>query len=243
MTNSASYPPASEKQHILITGASGGIGAACTELFISQGHKVTTWDLPEVDVTYMEQLKWHFREAVDKHGPVDALVHCAGVMQPDSASDPLDTTNMAVNYGGVVNVCSIVAKHMQERRAGAIVVVSSNAATTPRVGMASYGASKAAATSWVRTLGLESAQYGVRCNVVSPGSTDTPMLRGMWQPGMDQSERVIAGTPAEFRLGIPLNKLAQPADIAAACAFLISPAASHITMHDLRIDGGATLDS
>ncbi|EEG28007.1 SDR family oxidoreductase [Corynebacterium matruchotii] len=230
-------------QHIIITGATGGIGAACTKLFRSRGHAVSTWDIPEVDVTNIHQVTEQFRQDVDKHGPVAALVHCAGVMEPDSATNPQNTRNMTINYGGVVNVCSVVAKHMQEQRAGAIVVVSSNAATTPRIGMASYGASKAAVTAWVRTLALESARFGVRCNVVSPGSTDTPMLRGMWQPDTDQSEQVIAGTPQEYRLGIPLQKLAQPADIAEACAFLISRAAGHITMHDLRVDGGATLDS
>ncbi len=125
--------------------------------------------------------------------------------------------------------------------AGSIVVLSSNAAAIPRTAMAEYAASKAAATSYTRSVGLAVAGHGIRVNVVSPGSTLTPMLTGMWTCDADR-ERVLTGTPEQFRLGIPLGRIADPADIASTAVFLLSDAARHITMHDLRVDGGATLD-
>ncbi|APT93355.1 2,3-dihydro-2,3-dihydroxybenzoate dehydrogenase [Corynebacterium phocae] len=230
-------------RHLLITGAGGGIGKAVLDLAADSGGQVTAWDLPEVDVRDAEAVQQHLRKAVEARGPVDALIHVAGVMEPDCALEPEDNANFAVNFGGTVNVVAPVARQMCQQGSGAVVVVSSNAATTPRVGMASYGASKAAVTAWTKTLALECAPHGVRCNVVSPGSTRTPMLEGMWAPGADESAAVIAGNQDTYRLGIPLGKLAQPQDVAAACLFLISPAAGHITMHDMRVDGGATLDS
>ncbi|MGB5806964.1 SDR family oxidoreductase, partial [Castellaniella sp.] len=117
----------------------------------------------------------------------------------------------------------------------------SNAATTPRPGMAAYAASKAAATQLTRCLGLELAPHRIRVNIVSPGSTDTAMQQAMWSQGSSR-DTVIAGDPARWRLGIPLAKIATPDEIAQAVLFLLSDQASHITLHDLRVDGGATLD-
>src|SRR5690606_18000740 len=114
-----------------------------------------------------------------------------------------------------------------------------------RVGMAAYGAAKAAATAFTRSLALQVAPLGVRVNVVSPGSTDTAMLRGMFggTPLDDVAETALLdGDPAVYRLGIPLRRIAAPDDIASAVHFLASDGARHITMHDLRVDGGATLD-
>ena len=84
------------------------------------------------------------------------------------------------------------------------------------------------------------APYGVRCNLVSPGSTNTPMQRGMWQDETGE-QNTINGFPEQFKLGIPLGKIAQPQEIADAILFLASDRASHITMQDIVIDGGATL--
>jgi 2,3-dihydro-2,3-dihydroxybenzoate dehydrogenase len=106
--------------------------------------------------------------------------------------------------------------------------------------MAAYSASKAAATMFTKSLGLEVAKYGIRCKLVAPGSTDTPMLSSMWH---DESgpQGTIAGRPDAYRVGIPLGKLAKPADIAEAVVFLLSDRAAHITLHTLTVDGGAAL--
>ena len=126
---------------------------------------------------------------------------------------------------------------------GSIVTVASNAAGIPRTSMAAYAASKAAAVMFTKCLGLEVAPLGVRCNTVSPGSTLTDMQRGMWTTGDEEAavRRVVEGDAKTYRTGIPLGRIADPSDIADAVAFLVSDRARHITMHDLYVDGGATL--
>lgn len=108
--------------------------------------------------------------------------------------------------------------------------------------MTAYCASKAAALSLTNCIALELAPFNVRCNTVSPGSTDTPMLREM----MGEShgfEPLIAGLPEEYKLGIPLQKIATPQEIAQTVLFLASDMASHITMQNIIVDGGATLNA
>jgi 2,3-dihydro-2,3-dihydroxybenzoate dehydrogenase len=102
--------------------------------------------------------------------------------------------------------------------------------------MAAYAASKAAATLFTKCLGLELAEHGIRCNVVSPGSTDTAMQRGL-----QTLDAAVAGDLGRYRVGIPLGRVADPADVADSVLFLASDRARHITMHDLYVDGGATL--
>ena len=243
------------RRHCVVTGACGGIGTAVVAAAHHAGYRVTTVDIAatagttppdySLDVTDITSTHDVIGRIEAERAPIDALIHTAGILRADAALDG-DTDAMRasfeVNMFGAVHVCSEVARRMCERQRGAIVVVSSNAATTPRTGMGSYGSSKAAVTAWARNRGLECAPRGVRVNVVSPGSTLTPMLCGMWPSGEDNSAEVVAGTPSEFRLGIPLQRLAQPEDIAGACLYLVSDSARHIVMHDLRVDGGATLD-
>jgi len=176
-------------------------------------------------------------------GPIDLAVNVAGIL---STASVLDLTadewrrTFAVNTDGVFHVSQALARVMSSRRRGAMVTVSSNAAGIPRQNMAAYAASKAATTMFVRCLGLELAPLGIRCNIVAPGSTRTPMQTGMWTDAGGEA-RTIAGTLETFKSGIPLGKLAEPEDIAHAVMFLLSEQAGHIAMSDLYVDGGATL--
>ncbi|GAB17357.1 putative 2,3-dihydro-2,3-dihydroxybenzoate dehydrogenase [Gordonia effusa NBRC 100432] len=224
----------------VVTGAAGGIGSAVVTALCTAGAKVHQWDIAgtnairAVDVTDRSAVEHAWRDS-ESEGPIDIVVSAAGVL-----SDDWDRC-MSVNAGGVRNLIDVAAAAMGPRRRGTIVLVSSNAGATPRTGLAAYGASKAAATSYARSIGLRLAPNGIRVNIVSPGSTDTAMLRGMWRDSSDR-DAVVAGTPDQFRLGIPLGRIATPADIAETVAFLASDAARHVTLHDLRVDGGATLD-
>ena len=176
-------------------------------------------------------------------GPIDVLVNVAGLLRTGTVAELSDedwNRTFAVNATGVFHMCREVSRRMVPRERGCIVTVSSNAAGVPRHGMSAYAASKAAATLFTKSLGLELAEHGIRCNVVAPGSTDTDMQRGMWSDDQG-ARRVIEGSPGTFKTGIPLGRLAAPEDIADAVVFLVSDQARHVTMHDLYVDGGATL--
>jgi 2,3-dihydro-2,3-dihydroxybenzoate dehydrogenase len=248
----------------LVTGAAQGIGAAVAHALAGAGAVIAAVDRqPEPLAAVVAALAAGDRRAaaftadvsdaaavertvaaVERDlGPIDILVNVAGILRMGPAAQLDDgdwAHSLAVNAGGVFHLCRAVAPRMAGRGRGAIVTVGSNAGRTPRQGMAAYAASKAAAAMYTRCLGLELAGRGVRCNVVSPGSTDTPMQRAMWTPARG-AQAVIDGDLAAFRLGIPLGRIADAADVAEAVLFLASDRARHITMHDLCIDGGATL--
>ncbi|WP_200862997.1 2,3-dihydro-2,3-dihydroxybenzoate dehydrogenase [Amycolatopsis orientalis] len=176
-------------------------------------------------------------------GPIGIGVSVAGVLRPGTVGETSDedwAATFAVNSTGVFTVLREISRRMQPRGSGVLVTVGSNAAGVPRTGMAAYAASKAAATMLTRCLGLELAGSGIRCNIVSPGSTDTDMQRLLWTDSSGE-DRVIAGNLEQFRVGIPLGRIADPADIADAVLFLASDRARHITMQNLYVDGGATL--
>lgn len=242
-----------------VTGAGGGIGLAVVRLLVREGVHVIATDHDEAalapvaglgpDAVTPRVLDVRSSAAVEEvvaaeeraGGPIDLGVNVAGVLATALALETTDEvwrTIFAVNTDGVFHVLRALGRRMKARRRGSLVTVSSNAAGIPRHGMAAYGASKAAASMFTRSLGLELAPFGVRCNIVAPGSTLTPMLRGMWQ---DESgaERTVAGTPEAFRTGIPLGKLGTPEDVAEAVVFLLSDRAGQITMADLYVDGGA----
>ncbi|MGP3756652.1 2,3-dihydro-2,3-dihydroxybenzoate dehydrogenase [Streptomyces sp. IBSNAI001] len=248
----------------LVTGAGRGIGEAVVHALAGRGARVLATDLDAEGVTALEKayegrvtartLDVTDPAAVEELvegtertlGPLDIAVNVAGVLRVSSVADLSDqewAATFAVNTDGVFHVSRSVSRRMAERGSGSIVTVASNAAGIPRTGMAAYAASKAAAVMFTKCLGLEVAPRGVRCNTVSPGSTLTDMQRGMWTAGDEEAaaRRVIEGDPSTYRTGIPLGRIADPSDIADAVAFLVSDRARHITMHDLYVDGGATL--
>lgn len=250
-----------EGRTALVTGAGGGIGEALVRLLVEEGANVLATDFSEASLAPLTNLpadrvirrvldvrdaaavdgliESHEREA----GPIHFGASVAGILATGFVTETSDETwrnVFAVNCDGVFHVSRALARRMKQRRQGALVTVSSNAAGIPRHAMAAYAASKAAATMFTRCLGLELAPFGIRCNIVAPGSTLTPMQTGMWTDAAG-AEKVIAGSLESFKSGIPLGKLATPQEVAEAVVFLLSDRASHITMSDLYVDGGATL--
>jgi len=247
---------------ILVTGVAQGIGSAVARSLVQAGAIVAGLDIQpdklesltqalgsrqfsgyRIDVSNSQEVDSGIDRIEKNIGPIAGLVNVAGILKPNpvvSITDADWEQTFAVNAKGVFNLSRSVARVMIPRRNGAIVTVGSNAASVPRQNMAAYAASKAAATHFTRCLGLELASFGIRCNIISPGSTDTPMQHSLWTDEAAR-EAILMGSLSTFRTGIPLGRIASPEDVADGVLFLLSERARHITMHDLRVDGGATL--
>lgn len=248
----------------LVTGASGGIGKVVARMLAELGVVVALSDRDkdelkmvvndlrsfgfdvyavEADVCSNNEIKMAVDEVENKIGPIFFLVNVAGLLCIGSILEMNDIDwdlSFSINSRGVFLFSKEVAKKMMPRKGGSIVTVTSNAAHVPRVGMSAYAASKSSASMFMKCLGLEMAGYGIRCNVVAPGSTDTPMLRSMWIDNRGP-EKTLKGDLDDFRVGIPLARIASPEDIANAVIFFLSERSSHITMEELVVDGGASL--
>ena len=243
-----------QNKTVWVTGANQGIGAETAKQFQELGAKVFGFDLhfasPNDSITQVvldignESAVISVCESlIEQHGDIDILVNVAGILHMGRIMDLTVaqwTASFNVNVSGAFYLMRQVIPAMKANKNGVIVSVSSNANHMPRTSMAAYSASKSALTNLTLVAGLELAKYGIRCNVVSPGSTQTPMQWALWQDKHGE-ENTIKGFPKEFKPGIPLGKLAKPADIANAVVFLSSTQASHITLQDIVIDGGATL--
>lgn len=236
----------------LVTGSQSGIGFQIANQLETLGAKVVRVDIQgdaappwrlTLDIskpTAIDQLMLDLSKTI---GRIDLFVHAAGILKAGdlleySQEDWLQTFN--TNTFGAFYLCQQIGRHMATNQQGAIVVIGSNCANTPRLHIGAYAASKAATHQMLKCLGLELAQYSVRCNIVAPGSTDTAMQRILWESPSD-AEKVIAGSAQDYRLGIPLKKIATTKDIANVACFLLSDSANHITLETVTVDGGATL--
>lgn len=258
-------PTHPDSRVLLVTGAASGIGAAIARTAAQRtpGATVALVDVDgagladtaaavrahgadahefTADLRDRDQVDRAFEGVLSRYGALHAVAHAAGILRPGSLASITDADlrdHLEVNTLGVLHVLQNAERHLP--RGGAVTVVSSNAARVPRTQMAAYAASKAAASALTRCAGLELASRGIRCNVVEPGSTRTPMQRDLW-PDPDAGEAAaLAGNPDEFRIGIPLGRLAEPEDVAEVVLFLLSDAARHVSLQQLFVDGGASL--
>lgn len=247
----------------IVTGATQGIGKAIALALLADGQRVIALGRSRdklatlareagpdarlvteaLDVADLAQFQACLDRWIAEFGGIDHLVNAAGVLEPGRLLDtPPDGIRRVVgtNFLATLDLTLPVARHMAGRRKGSIVTIGSNSGTTPRVGLGAYPASKAAVIHAMRCLGLELADFGVRCNIVSPGSTNTEMQR-QTQAATTGIEGILNGDPKTWRLGIPLRRLAEVQDVADLVLFLLSDRARHITMENIVIDGGATL--
>jgi 3-oxoacyl-[acyl-carrier protein] reductase len=225
----------------LVTGGSGGIGAAVIDLMLRAGAEVISLDRPGLpaprgaeslpcDLADRDSLDAQLGEMRRKSPRLDFLVHCAGITR-DAVLWKMDdedwTEVMRVNLDSAFHVLKRTVPLMRESEAAAVVLVSSINGERGKFGQANYAASKAGLIGLGRTAARELGRFGIRVNVIAPGLILTGMTRGL-------PEEVRARALEESVLG----RLGEPDDVARACLFLVSPLARHVTGQVLRVDGG-----
>ena len=236
----------------LITGGTSGIGAATARLFQAEGATVVVTGssaksveaarakMPGVEVVVSDQGDLASVEALigqvkDKHGRIDVLFANAGVAHfaPLQDVDPRFFDQMfSVNVRGAYFLVKHAAPLIPD--GGAIVLTGSSAASQGAAGMSVYAASKAALRSFGRTLAAEMAPRNIRVNTISPGPIETPIFdkSGMSEEAVREFKKNAAGR-------VPLGRMGQPEEIAAAVLFAAVDA-TFLTGSEIVVGGGLT---
>ena len=195
-------------------------------------HVLDVTDNGSVEAAVAAVVAWHHR--------IDGTAITAGIYSSETFLQTSRETwdrVFAVNATGTFLVAQAVAKQMVAQGVGGrIVALATIGARAPRLMGAAYGASKAAVLHLARYMALDLAPHKITVNVLCPGATVTSMI-GNSPIG---HEAAVRGDLDQWRLGIPLGKLAEPDDQAASIAFLLSDGARHITGQVLTVDGGQT---
>ncbi len=225
---------------VLVTGGNRGIGRAVAEAFAKQGDSVAvtyrTGEPPEgvlgvqCDVTDPAAVEAAFAEVEEKHGPVEVLVANAGItsdtlllrMSEDDWSRVVET-----NLTGSFRVAKRAARGMLRMRRGRIVLISSVVAMLGSPGQVNYAASKAGLIGMARSMARELGSRSITANVVAPGYVLTDMTEGL-----DEQQKT------QYQAAIPLQRFAEPEEVAAAVRWLASPEAGYVTGAVIPVDGG-----
>src|SRR3954471_20177787 len=237
--------------NVLVTGGSRGIGLAIGRRLVDAGYNVIAAERRESDELQAaiagSEGRLHFRacdlaviDAIpayaklvrDEFGPIYGLVNNAGLGTEGLLATMHNSEIEALvqlNVLSPIILTKYVARQMMADGAGRIINISSIIATTGYNGLSVYGATKAAATGFTRSLAREVGRLGVTVNAIAPGFVDTEMTRGL---GEKDRERIVARSA--------LRRLAEPRDVAAMTAYLMSESGRNITGAVLTVDAGAT---
>jgi NAD(P)-dependent dehydrogenase (short-subunit alcohol dehydrogenase family) len=232
----------------VVTGASGGIGAASVELFGAEGAHVAGIDLLpgapgelslQADVTDEADIAGALARAREELGRIDVLFNNAGISPNDDGSI-LDTGLEAwervqtVNLRSVFLCCKHGIPYLLEndgpQRGSVINTASFVAVMGAATSQISYTASKGGVLSLSRELGVEFARRGVRVNALCPGPVDTPLLKELFAKDPEQAARRL--------VHVPVGRFAYPEEIARAALFLASDDSSYVTASTFLVDGG-----
>jgi 2-hydroxycyclohexanecarboxyl-CoA dehydrogenase len=242
----------------LVTGGARGIGRAICLDLAADGRSVAVADLSadvsaetvaaveaaggravavELDVTDSDSVHAGVRQAEEALGPVEIVVNNAGwdELRPflETDEDFWDRV-IEINYKGCLRVTRRVLPGMVERGFGRIVNIGSDAGRVGSSSEAVYSGAKGGVIAFTKTVAREVARSGVTANTVCPGPTRTPMLDAMAASG---GEKLVES----LTRAVPMRRLGDPADVAAAVAFLASERAGFITGQTLSVSGGLTM--
>jgi 3-oxoacyl-[acyl-carrier protein] reductase len=245
----------------IVTGAGAGFGEAIAKRFADEGARVIVAEINEVngrrvataiesaggasrfvrtDVSRAADVEAMVGAAVTAFGGLDVLVNNAGfahrVMGLWNLPEEDYERMFATNVKGVFLGCKHAIPVMRRRGGGAIVNTASIGAVSPRPGATMYNASKGAVVTLTRGLAREIAPFKIRVNAVNPVAADTAFMKTAL--GVDS----LSGEVREQLLStIPLGRLTEPADVAAAVLFLASDEAAFLTGVCLAVDGGRSI--
>ena len=243
----------------IITGAASGIGKATAILFSKEGARLVLADvnadgLEEVagriaeaggtvitkktDVSDEDEVKALTALALKSYSKIDILCNIAGVAEEIVSLDQQDRSAWQrvydVNVLGAVYTTKHICLHMQERKCGAIVNISSVAGIRSGAGGNAYSASKAALINFTQTAACDLGGYNIRVNAVCPGLIET----GMTQPIFDYARE--AGKENKLGSRCELRRHGRPEEVARVILFLAGDEASYVTGQALPVDGGNT---
>ena len=242
----------------LVTGGGGGIGAAVAAALAADGHAVAVADLRveaaeeaaagittaggravgvEIDVTDGGAVRDAVARAESELGPVEILVNNAGwdELRPFVETDEAFWDRvLAINFKGCLHTTRALLPGMLERGFGRVVNVASDAGRVGSSMESVYSGAKGGVIAFTKTIAREAARAGVTANAVCPGPTRTPLLEQMTAEG---GEKLVSSLVR----AVPMRRLAEPDDVAAAVAFFASDRAGFITGQTLSVSGGMTM--
>jgi len=246
---------------VVVTGAGSGFGEATAKRFAAEGARVLVADINSegaarvaeeislsggtaepfrVDVSDETEVMQMIGSAREAFGSVDVLVNNAGYSHLNKLLWKITVEEFdavfAVNVRGVFLGCKHVIPLMIEQGGGAIVNIASIGAIAPRPGVTPYNGTKGAVLTMTKGLALEVARHNIRVNAVNPVAADTGFMRhATGQNELSDEMR------ANLISSVPLGRMAEPEDIAAAVTFLASKDAEFLTGTGLNVDGGRSI--
>lgn len=227
-------------RHVMVTGATRGIGRAVAEAFVAAGDTVSTiyrtGDLPSGvdgaigDITSTEAVNAAFDELEAKHGRVRVLIANAGITKDGLLMRMTDEDFeqvIDVNLTGTFRTVRRATQSMMREKYGRIVLIGSVVGLLGNPGQVNYSASKSALVGMARSITREVGSRGITANVVAPGFIETAMTAEL---GDD--------LVAQYKANIPARRFGSVDDVAAASVFLASDAAAYISGAVVPVDGG-----
>ena len=252
--------PDSTARVALVTGGGRGIGREICLGLARAGQKVAVADLRvpeatetaaminaeggtaiavEMDVSDGDAVAAGLMSVNDELGPVEVLVNCAGwdVLTPFVATDEdFWDRVIEINYKGPLRTTHGCLPAMIEAGFGRIVNIGSDAGRVGSSGEAVYAGAKGGVIAFTKTIAREVARRGITANVVCPGPTDTPLLEEI-AAATETSDKIIGA----MARAVPMKRIGQPHEVAAAVVFLCSEEAGYITGQTLSVSGGLTM--
>jgi NAD(P)-dependent dehydrogenase (short-subunit alcohol dehydrogenase family) len=243
---------------VLVSAGASGIGAAIADRFRADGARVSICDVDEAAVRAATEAdperhgmigdvsdpagaeRW-VGEVADRWDGVDVLVNNAGIAGPTALVEDVHPAAwrecLAVGLDSHFLLARLVVPYLKQQRSGSIVAISSTAGLYGYGMRSPYAAAKWAVIGFTKSLAVELGPYGVRANVVAPGSVEGPRMDRVIAAEAAQRGIPEEAVEREYTEGQSIQRFTKPTEIAEVCAFLASPAAAMVTGQVIAVDG------